>query len=200
MRRKQLRWALAALIVVGLSGVFYQVYSSLTAQRGKRLDRSTLEGMLPEAVQWIQNFHRIEVREGKKVWEVDADEAQYLEESQQVLVRNPHASFYLKDGEKVTVKGGQGKLEFSGDKDLQKVTLHDEVEINVRGYIVRSREAVYDRDVSQIFANGPVSIVGEQIQVDGIDMMVFMKDSRFELMKEVRVTLLPRQPGASPAS
>lgn len=199
MRRKQLRWALAALIAAGLSGVFYQVHSSLTAQRGKRLDRSTLEGMLPAAVQWIQNFHRIEIREGKKVWEVDADEAQYLEEDQQVLVRNPHASFYLKDGEKVVVNGAQGRLEFSG-KDLHKVTLHDDVEIHVRGYVVRSREAVYNRDVDQVVANGPVSIVGEQLQVDGADMVVFMKDSRFELQKQVRVTLLRRQPGSPPAS
>lgn len=197
MRRKRLRWTLAALIVAGLGGMFYQVYSSLTAQRGKRLDPSSFEGMIPEAVQWMQNFHRIEIREGKKVWEVNADEAQYLEESQRVLVRNPYVSLYLKDGEGVTVKGGQGQLDFSG-KELQKVTLQNDVEIQVRGYVVRSREASYDRGVDQIFANGPVSIVGEQLQVNGTDMVVFMKDSRFELMKQVRVTLLPRQ--ASPAS
>jgi LPS export ABC transporter protein LptC len=182
---------LAVLILGGLSGVFYQVHSSLTAQKAKQLDNHALVGMLPDAVQWIQNFHRIEIREGRKAWEVEADEAQYLEESQQVLVRNPQASFFLKDGEKVRVKGGQGKLEFSG-QDLQKATLHDNVEIHVRDYVVHCQAAVYQRDLDQIVADGPVSIVGDQLQVDGNDMVVFMKDARFELQKQVRVTLLPK--------
>jgi LPS export ABC transporter protein LptC len=178
------------VIVAALAGVGYLVHSSLEAGKSRQVDRSSLEGMLPDAVQWIQNFHRIEIREGKKSWELVADEAQYLQEDNEVLVRKPRTTLYMKDGEKVTVAGEQGKVEFSG-KDLRKATLHDSVEIHVRGFVIRANDAVYDRGAEKIVAMGPVTIVGDQLQVAGNNMTVFVKESRFELEKPVRVTLLP---------
>jgi len=196
MRRKHARWAVLAVILAAFSGVGYLVHSSLQAQKSTQVDRTSLEGMLPDAVQWIQNFHRIEIREGRKAWELEAEEAQYLEDSQEVLVRKPRTSLYMKDGERVTVSGGQGKIEFAG-KELQKATLHDNVEIHVRGFVVRAEEAVYDRDADKVFAKGPVTIEGDQVHVAGTNMIVFMKESRFELDKPVRVTLQPKPEDAS---
>lgn len=182
--------------MASLAGVGYLVHSSLEAGKSKQVDRSSLEGMLPDAVQWIQNFHRIEIREGKKSWELVADEAQYLQDENQVIVRKPQTTLYMKDGEKVTVTGDQGKVEFAG-KDLRKATLHDSVEIHVRGFVIRANDAVYDRSTDKIFAMGPVTIVGEQVQVAGNNMTVFVKESRFELEKPVRVTLSPKALQAS---
>jgi LPS export ABC transporter protein LptC len=176
--------------VASLAGVGYLVHSSLEAGKSKQVDRSSLEGMLPDAVQWIQNFHRIEIREGKKSWELVADEAQYLQEENQVVVRRPQTTLYMKDGEKVTVTGEQGRVEFTG-KDLQKATLHNSVEIHVRGFVIRANDAVYDHATEKIVAMGPVTIDGEQVQVAGNNMTVFVKESRFELEKPVRVTLSP---------
>jgi LPS export ABC transporter protein LptC len=147
--------------------------------------------MLPDAVQWIQNFHRIEIRDGKKAWELEADEAQYLQDRNQVVVRRPRTTFYVKDGEKVTVIGDAGDIEFEG-KDLQKATMHDNVEIHVRGFIVRAKDAVYDKTTDQIVAKGAVTIDGEQLKVAGSDMVVFVKESRFTLDQPVRVTLSPK--------
>jgi LPS export ABC transporter protein LptC len=196
VRRRNVRSAVGVLIVASLAGVGYLVHSSLEAGKSKQVDRSSLEGMLPDAVQWIQNFHRIEIREGKKAWELVADEAQYLEGDNQVVVRKPRTTLYMKDGEKVTVTGDQGKVEFAG-KDLQKAMLHDSVEIHVRGFVIRANDAVYDRGTEKIVAMGPVTIVGEQVQVAGNDMTVFVKESRFELKKPVRVTLSPKALQAS---
>ena len=196
MRHTYVRSGVGALILASLGGVGYLVHSSLEAGKSKQVDRSTLEGMLPDAVQWIQNFHRIEIREGKKSWELVADEAQYLQDENQVIVRKPQTTLYMKDGEKVTVTGDQGKVEFAG-KDLRKATLHDSVEIHVRGFVIRANDAVYDRGTDQIVAMGPVTIVGEQVQVAGNNMTVFVKESRFELEKPVRVTLSPKALQAS---
>ena len=179
------------LIVVGLTGVGYLVQSSLSAQKRNQVDPSSLHGMLPDAVQWIQNFHRIEIREGKKAWELEADEAQYLQDRNQVVVRRPRTSFYMNEGEKVTVTGDEGDVQFDG-KDLQRASLHDNVEIHVRGFVVRATDAVYDRATEKIVAKGAVTIDGEQVRVAGTDMVVFVKESRFELDKPVRVTLSPK--------
>ncbi|MGH7896411.1 MAG: LPS export ABC transporter periplasmic protein LptC [Candidatus Binatia bacterium] len=199
MRRQHARLAVLAVIVASLSGVGYLVHSSLEAQKDKQVDRTSLEGMLPDAVQWIQNFHRIEIREGKKAWELEADEAQYLQESGEVLVRRPRTSLYMKDGERVSVQSEQGKIEFKG-KDLYKAALHDSVEIRVRGFVVRAKEALYDREADSIVAKGPVTIESDQLRVAGTNMTVFVKESRFELDKPVHVTLLPKAIAASPRS
>ncbi len=191
MRRAQVRAAVGVLIVIALATVGYRVHSSMKAQKRNQVDASSLAGMLPDAVQWIQNFHRIEIRDGKKSWELDADEAQFLQDRNQIVVRKPRTSFYVKDGEKVTVTGDTGDVQLDG-KDLEKATLHDNVEIHVRGFIVRANDAVYDKATDQIVAKGAVTIDGEQLKVAGSDMVVFVKESRFTLDQPVRVTLLPK--------
>lgn len=196
MRRRRVRAGVGLLILAALLGVGYLVRASLRMQKVNQVDRSSLEGMLPDAVQWIQNFHRIEIRDGKKAWELEADEAQYLQDQNQVVVRRPRTTLYTKEGEKVTVSGDQGNVQFQG-RDLQKAELHGSVEIRVRGFVIRADDAVYQRDVDRIVAGGPVTIEGEQLRVAGNDMVVFVKESRFELAKPVRVTLLPKAPEAS---
>ena len=178
-------------MVAAFASVGYLLHTSFQAQKSKQDDHTSLEGMLPEAVQWIQNFHRIEIREGKKSG-AGPDEAQYLQDRNQVLVRNPRTTLYMKDGEKVVVSGNQGTVEFLNGKDLQRAVLHDSVELHVRGFVIRAEEAIYERNAEKIVANGPVTIVGAELQVAGIDMTVYVKDSRFELGKSVRVTVLPK--------
>lgn len=192
MNRKRVRWALAGLIVLSLGILVWQLRLSFEAQKRADVGDSPLSGMLPHAVQWIQNFHRVEIKDGKKAWEVEADEAQYLEEREQVIVRRPRASFFLRDGEgdRVTVRSDNGQLKFRG-RDLHRVALRDNVEIHVRDFVIRTDNARYDRDTDRIVARGPVEILGAELEVRGRDMIVFMKDSRFELREQVRVTVVP---------
>jgi LPS export ABC transporter protein LptC len=192
VRRRYVRLGVGAVVVAAFASVGYLLHTSFQAQKSKQDDHTSLEGMLPEAVQWIQNFHRIEIREGKKSWELVADEAQYLQDRNQVLVRNPRTTLYMKDGEKVVVTGNQGTVEFLNGKDLHRAVLHDSVEVHVRGFVIRAEEAIYERSAEKIVASGPVTIVGAELQVAGIDMTVYVKDSRFELGKSVRVTVLPK--------
>jgi LPS export ABC transporter protein LptC len=209
VRRRQIRAAVGVVIVVALAGVGYLVHSSMRSQKRNQVDASSLQGMLPDAVQWIQNFHRIEIKDGKKSWELEADEAQYLQDQNQVIVRKPRTTFYMKpsqtgakggpakdtatkEPEKVTVTGNEGKIEFQNNKDLQRAILHDNVEIHVRGFVIRANDAVYDKSTDQIVAKGAVTIDGEQLRVAGTDMVVHVKESRFQLDKPVRVTLQPK--------
>ena len=200
MPLRYVRLGVGLVVVAAFFSVGYLLHTSFQAQKSTQDDHSSLEGMLPEAVQWIQNFHRIEIREGNKAWELVADEAQYLQGQNQVVVRQPRTTLYMKDGEKVIVNGQQGTVEFANGKDLQRAVLHDSVEVHVRGFVIHAEEAIYDRGTEKITARGPVTIVGAQMQVAGNDMTVYVKDSRFELGKPVRVTLLPKAPQNQRAS
>ena len=192
MRRRYVRFGVGLVVVAAFATVGHFLHTSFREQKSKQVDHSSLEGMLPEAVQWIQNFHRIEIREGKKTWELVADEAQYLQDRNEVVVRNPRTTLYMKDGEKMTVTGNHGTVTFSNGKDLQKAVLRDSVEVRVREFVIHAEQAVYDRGAEKIVASGPVTIVGKELQVAGNDMTVYVKESRFELEKPVRVTLLPK--------
>ena len=199
MRWRRLRWFVLALALISFAGILYTLRTSLTAQKAADVGPSALEGMLPEAVQWMQNFHRVEIQDGRKAWEIEAEEAQYLEDAGRVLVRKPRASFFLKEGDKVVVEGDDGILDFNG-RDLQRVTLKSNVQVHVRGFVIRVDGARYDRTRNRIVAGGPVTIDGEEITIRGRGMVVFMKDARFAIKEQVHVTLLPRTEGAKRTS
>lgn len=197
-RKKRLAWVILGVAMISLGGIAFQVYRSLALQKESTIDVRAIEGMLPDAVQWIQDFHRIEIQDGRKVWEVEGDEAQYLEESKQVLVRGPRASLYFEDGGVVTVKGGEGVLHLE-ERDLREVNLKGNVEIRFRDFVIRAPGAVYRRDTEKIVAEGPIQINGDRLQVEGANMVVFVKDSKMQITKDVRVSVLPPKQDPAPA-
>src|SRR5262245_13472793 len=117
--RKHLRRIVVALVVVAFAAGAYLVGQTLWRQRQSDLARVAVE-MLPNVAQRIQDFHRVKVRDGVKVWEVSAREANYYEEDNVVIVSDPVVSFYGKDGRVVAVRGKEGRV-LLGGKDLQGV-------------------------------------------------------------------------------
>lgn len=197
MKLSRLVVLVVILVPIGLIG--YQLHQNLQAQRESEVDPDdALVDMLPQAFQMIQNFHRVEVRDGEKVWEVEAEEAQYLKESDEIVVREPRASFFLEDGGKVTISGGQGIVHLVG-RELKRIRVRDNVEIHVRDFVIRVDGASYDRARDRIVTRGPVHIVGDTLELRGRGMKVDVETSSFTVEESVRVTLRPGSPNA-PAS
>lgn len=177
-------------ILLSLGGIIYQVYESLERQKEASIDPDAIEGMLPKAVQWIQDFRRVEIREGKKRWEIRGDEAQYLEDSGRVLVHGPRAAFYSDEGERITVRGEEGSLVFDG-QELRQVELRNSIRIAVRDVVVRGTEAHYDRKANRIVVEGPVEIRGAGLAIEGTKMVVHVAEQRAELYEDVHAVLRP---------
>ena len=79
MNRRQFRFIVlscAALLLVAL-GVL--VLRNFKEQQLAALQQLALR-LVSEADQRIQNFHRISIRDGRKVWEISAREARYFED------------------------------------------------------------------------------------------------------------------------
>ena len=95
MRRRRLRRVLLIGVLTALGGIAYLVSSSVSA----RLDAvRVVADLLPQVAQRIQNFRRIKVKDGRTVWEITADDAQYFEDDNQIIVHEPRLTFFLKDG------------------------------------------------------------------------------------------------------
>src|SRR5262245_52905639 len=100
--KARLRIAVLLALVVMLGGMAWMVRRTLRTNAEFALAQKALE-LVPDAAQRIQNFHRVQVRDGRKEWEIAAAEARYFEGEQRVVVRQPMVRLYLEDGRTVGV-------------------------------------------------------------------------------------------------
>jgi LPS export ABC transporter protein LptC len=176
----------AILLLVALAGL---VGRALWQQGQARLAQQAIE-LLPEVAQRIQDFHRVFVRDGRKVWEIAAREARYFEDEQRVVVRGPMVEFYLDDGRSVGLKGEEGVVSLEG-KDVRQVELSGGIEVRLAEYTVWADYARYDRDHDRIEAPGAVRISGAELDVAAEGLQVDVEAQKMRLTRDVRMTLHP---------
>src|SRR5262249_31587719 len=93
MRRSRLRAGLLVVVAIALAGIGYQVWRNVAERAPRSLAELGVE-LLPEVAQHIQTFHRVKVKNGRMVWEIKADDAQYYDKENSVVVRSPEVSVY----------------------------------------------------------------------------------------------------------
>src|SRR3990172_1935015 len=111
--RKRLHLIVMASVTLLLASVALLVGRSLWQQRKRDLMQHAVE-LLPGVSQHIQDFGRVKVQDGRKVWEVAATDAQYFDEDKTVVVRGAVLQWFLKDGRKVGLKGDEGRIILDG--------------------------------------------------------------------------------------
>jgi LPS export ABC transporter protein LptC len=194
--RRRVRNVLGLVVLVAVGAVGVQLGRNLWAQHLRSLRTSALD-FLPEVAQRIQNFRRVKMEGDRKVWEVAAKEAQYFEEDQQIVVRDPVVSFYLKgDQGAVSLKGNEGKIVLSG-REMQRVDLTGEIELRFRDYLVKTDHATYAQDTDTVVTPS-VAVTGDGLDLHGSRMTVEMATQRLRVEGAVE-TVLQRAsaPGAS---
>jgi LPS export ABC transporter protein LptC len=188
--RNRLRLLVVVLLVGALGAGGWLLARDFEARRRADIKRATVE-LLPNVAQRIQNFHRVKVEDGRKVWEVSAREAQYLETEEVVVVVEPVVAVFLKDGRTVSLKGKDGKV-FLKDRELQAVDLEGDIDAQFGDYALRTDRARYEADRDVILAPGTVRITGEGFDLNGERMEVLVAEQHLTLTQRVSMTLWPR--------
>ena len=134
--KARLRIAIFFALIVLLGGMALMVRRAFNTNTQFELAQKALD-LVPDAAQRIQDFHRVQVRDGKKEWEIAAAEARYLEDEHKVVVRAPMVRLYLKDGRSIGIRGDEGVVLLDG-KELRSVDLSGAVEVTLADYIVRT--------------------------------------------------------------
>lgn len=165
------------------------VRRALTLNEQLELAQKVLE-LVPDAAQRIRDFRRVQVRDGRKEWEIAAAEARYFDEEQRVVVREPMVRLYLEDGRVVGIRGDEGVIVLDG-RELRTVDLEGDIEVTLADYTVRTAAARYDRGADTIRAPGGVEISGREIDARGMGMEVDVSAQKLRLLNEVRMTLRP---------
>jgi LPS export ABC transporter protein LptC len=186
MQRAQLRLIVLALAVASLAWIGYRVADMLANRRQDAVD--TALRLLPDAAQRLQEFRRVKLEHGRRVWELSAQEAQYFDDAQQAVVRGPEMVFYTDGQEKARLSGEEGRLTFEGT-DLRVVEMRGGVRVEGAGYVLETGVATYERARDVVVAPGSVRIAGHNLTVQGNEMEISVAARVLTLHRDVHVTL-----------
>ena len=189
--RKRLRRTLITIVVLLLGAVGMLVGRSLWRQHQQDVVAKGLE-YLPGVSQHIQDFKRVKVQDGRKVWEVAADDAQYFDEDKTVVIRHAVLQWFLKDGRVISLRGEAGRIKLKGS-EVATVELDKDVEVRMGDYVVHATRADYDHQLHLISAPGAVEIASGAMQLAGTDMEVDVEAQRLMLHHQVSMRIEPDQ-------
>jgi LPS export ABC transporter protein LptC len=180
--------ALLAVVAAALTGIGVATWQNMRARQPRTVADLGAD-FLPDVAQHIQNFRRVKVKDGKAVWEVEADDAQYTDGNQQVIVRKPRVTFHLEgENRRAELVGAEGRLTLDG-KELAAVTIQGEVVLLLDELEFRTDQAMYDHAADRIAAPGIVTIHGKTLDVRGHGLEVDVTPKRVRLLRDVHTVL-----------
>jgi LPS export ABC transporter protein LptC len=189
--RKARRSILLLAIVISLGAVGYKV-SEIVRRVQKEIKSNPLKALdyLPESSLQIKDFHRSKIEDGRKVWELFGDEANYYKEQKEALIKKPRFYYYDKKGEVAETKGDEAVI-YLNEKQLDRMELRGGVEVTFQGYVLKSEEANYTPANDQIVLPSRTTVVGEGIAVEGARMEVELEEKKIRLIQAVKTKIEP---------
>ena len=147
------------------------------------------EDLLPQVAQRIQNFRRTKMKDGKAVWEITAQDAQYFEAEHAIVVREPRLTVFLEDGaRRAHIAGAEGHLVLDG-RELRSLTLRGAVSVRLDDLELNTEEATYDRARDLITSAAEVTVRGRLLDVRGRGMEVEVGPQLVRLLEQVHTTV-----------
>jgi LPS export ABC transporter protein LptC len=187
------RLILLLAIVISLGGVTYKV-AEIVRRVQKEIKTNPLKALdyLPEAALQIKDFHRSKIENGRKVWELFGEEANYYKEQKEAVVKKPRFYYYDKKGEVAETKGNEA-LVYLNEKELERMELRGDIEVTFQGYVLKSEEANYVPAKDQIVLPGRTTVVGEGISLEGARMEVELEEKKIRMIQSVRTKIEPEK-------
>jgi LPS export ABC transporter protein LptC len=183
---------LLLVIFLSLGGVAYKVGESLWIMKAEEIRKNPLKALeyLPESALQMKDFHRAKLENGKKMWELFGDEANYFKEQKQAIIKKPRFYYYNKQGEIIETTGATARL-FFNEKELEKMQLEGGIQVTYQGYVLKSDEATYFADAGRIILPKRATVVGNGMEVEGSRMEVELEVKKVRLLQNVKTKIEP---------
>lgn len=197
MRRSRLRAGLLVVVAMALTGIGYRVWRNVAERTPRSLGELGVE-LIPEVAQHMQNFHRIKVKNGHTEWEIKADDAQYYQKQNEIVVRVPEVTIYTEQGvQRAWLTGKEAHLGLVDDgREVGSMELRGDVILWLDDLELRTDTATYDRDRDLITAPGAVTITGRTMNVNADGMEVDVTPQHIRLLENVHTLLKPNAAGS----
>ncbi len=179
-------------IILSLGGVTYKVAESILAAKAREFKKNPLRALeyLPESALHLKDFHRAKIEDGRKVWEIFGDEANYYKQDKEAVIKKPRFFYYDEKGETTETSGEVARI-FLSERELEKMQLQGGIHLSYQGFILNSEEAIYVPAKQRIMLPSKATVVGEGIQLEGASMEVELDDKKIRLLRNVKTKLEP---------
>ena len=183
------------VILISLGGVTYKVVDIVRhVQKEIKVNPLKTLDYLPEYSLQIKDFHRSKIENGRKVWELFGEEANYYREQKEAVIKKPRFYYYDKKGEVAETKGDEAVV-YLNEKELERMELRGGIEVTFQGYVLKSEEANYTPAKDQIVLPSRTTVVGEGISVEGGRMEVELEEKKIRMIQAVRTKIEPEKLG-----
>ena len=178
-------------ILISLGGVGYKVAGIVRrVQKDIKANPMKVLDYLPESTLQMKDFHRSKIENGRKVWELFGDEANYYKEQKEAVIKKPRFYYYDKKGEVAETKGDEALI-YLNEKELDRMELRGSVQVTFRDYVLTSEEANYMPAKDQIVLPSHTTVVGEGIALEGARMEVELEGKKIRLIQAVKTKIEP---------
>ena len=191
--RKRRRFILLAIIFLSLTGVGYKVAESIWIMKAREFKKNPLKALdyLPESALHIKDFRRAKMEEGRKVWELFGDEANYFKEQKEAVIKRPRFFYYDKKGQTAETTGQVAHVYLLNENELEKMELQGGIQLSYQGYVLNSEQAVYLPAKQQIVFPVKTTMVGDGLELEGSSMEVELDDKKMRLLRNVKTKIEP---------
>jgi LPS export ABC transporter protein LptC len=189
--RKTRRLVLLLAVFLALGGVAYKVIETVH-QAQQEIMKNPIKALdyLPESALHVKDFRRAKVENGRKIWEVMGEEADYFKDEKQAVIKKPRFFYYGENGEAAETSGEVARM-FLGDKELQKLQLEGGIQVTYQNYTLKSEEAVFLPQEQRIVLPKRTTLVGGGFELEGSSMEIELESKKVRLQNNVKTKIEP---------
>ncbi len=189
--RKTRRLILLLAVFLSLGGVGYKVYETVSQTR-REIKKNPLKVLdyLPESALHVKDFRRAKVENGRKIWEVVGEEADFYKDQREAVIKKPRFLYYDRNGEAAEAAGEVARM-FLGEKDLEKLQIEGGVNVKYQDYVLTSEEAVYLPEHQRILLPQRTKITGGGFELEGASMEVELESQKIRMLNDVKTKIEP---------
>jgi LPS export ABC transporter protein LptC len=190
--RKRNRLILLMVIFISLGGVVYKVAESILIMKAQEIKKNPLKALeyLPDSALKIKDFHRAKIEEGRKVWELYGDEANYFKEQKEAVIKKPRFYYYNKKGEIAETTGDTAHL-FFNEREMEKMQLEGGIQVTYQGYLLKSEKATYLAAEEKIVLPTRTTVAGSGVELEGSRMEIELESKKVRLLQNVKTKIEP---------
>jgi LPS export ABC transporter protein LptC len=194
--RRRTRLILLLATLIGLAGMGYKVGEVVWLRKVREFEKNPLKLLdtLPEAALHVKEFHRSEVANGRKIWEVAGKEARYLSADKEVVMQQPSFAYFDQKGEILEARADEGHI-YMAEKEIDRMEMFGDIRIGYQGFLLRTDKIVYFREKNQVILPGKVMVKGEGLEVEGVGMTIALQEERLRLDSKVKTRIEPGRLG-----
>ena len=177
--RSQSIWLAVGVLVLFFATVI--LVTKKNAGSGMQLP-TAIPTPAPDSKFTLNTFHRSEIKDGKKVWEVEGLRGEMYPQTNVAKVDTATIHLYRNDGTIVTLLAPTAEVNLAG-AELSKAHVSGGITLRYADdFTLTTEAATYDKVTGIVTSDTPTTITGDQFEVKG-DTLLAKVDEKSVLLK-----------------